>query len=184
MILAHNKMNKFTAKIEIIVGNPYVHVPPAVLKAIFKNFGKEKGQIPIRGKLNGAEFKQTLVRYMGDWRLYLNGVMLKNAGVDFKTGEIRFVVGKEVNVEVEFDSVSRKLPMHPKLKKALSKDKIAYDAYNELSPSRKHEILRYLGFMKSEESTDRNIIRIIKHLRNEETDALYPLMHRKKKSMI
>lgn len=171
---------KFTTQIEIINGNPYVFVPIPVLEVMFEKFGKRVGQIPVKGRLNNSDFKQTLVKYGGDWRLYLNGVMLKKAGIMFKPGDILSVVGTTVTVELDFDSESRTLSMHPKLKIALAADLTAKAAYDKLAPYRKHEILRYLGFMKSETTTDKNVVRIIKHLRGEETDALYPLMHRKK----
>jgi hypothetical protein len=171
---------KFTTKIEIIIGNPFVYVPVEILELIFKKANKTRGPIPVKGKLNDAKFKQTLVKYSGDWRLYLNGIMLKNAGFKFKTGEINSVVGEEVEVEIDFDSDSRKLLMHPDLKKSLAKDEKAKEAYDELAPYRKHEILRYLGFLKTQESIDKNIFRILQHLRGQESDALYPLMHRKK----
>lgn len=173
-------MHSFSAKVDIIIGNPFVYVPEKILNDIFAAAGKDKGPVPVKGKLNGAAYKQTLVRYEGEWRLYLNGIMLKNAGFKFKSGEINTLVGEKVDVEIEWDKASRKLPMNPDLTKALAKDAKARDAYEALAPYRKHEILRYLGFLKSQEKIDLNIGRIIKHLRGEETDALYPLMHRKK----
>ncbi|MEI9935362.1 MAG: hypothetical protein WDM71_11065 [Ferruginibacter sp.] len=39
--------------------------------------GKDKGHIPVKGKLDGHAFIQTLVKYSGKWRLYLNGPMRK-----------------------------------------------------------------------------------------------------------
>src|SRR5690242_5256017 len=98
---------KFSAEVKIIIGNPYVTVPEKILFQIFHNAGKDKGPVPVVGRLNGAPYKQTLVRYHGDWRLYLNGVMLKSAGV-WKTGtHISSTVGEKVEVEVEFDPDSR-----------------------------------------------------------------------------
>lgn len=169
----------FTIDIAIINGNPYVTPPEKVLAAIFQQAGKDKGTIPIRGKLNGTDFKQTLVRYEGDWRLYLNGVMLRNAGIKFRDGEIHKVVGTPVKIDVEFDPESREIPMHPKLAAALRQDKKAQAAFDELPPYRKHEINRYLSFAKTEATVDKNIVQILLHLRGEKADSLYPLMHRK-----
>jgi uncharacterized protein YdeI (YjbR/CyaY-like superfamily) len=67
------------------------------------------------------------------------------------------------------------------LKKAFLKNKKAKQTYDALQPSRKKEINRYLGFMKTEASLERNVEKIILHLLGKETDTLYPLMHRKKK---
>lgn len=171
---------KYSTAVKIINGNPYVEVPEKLLQGIFEQAGRDKQPIPVKGKLNGANFVQTLMRYEGDWRLYLNGVMLKAAEIMFKSGDIASVVGKEVEIEVGYDNKSRELEMHPKLQSALDKDNKASKAYEGLSPSRKHEILRYLSFLKTEEKVDLNIKRILQHLRGEESDALYPLMHRKR----
>lgn len=173
-------LNKFVQKIKIINGNPYVTPPADILESVFSQANKSTSPIPIKGELNGAKYTQTLVRYQGDWRLYLNGVMLRSAGIDFKDGDIKSVVGKEITITIEFDPSTREISMHPKLKAALDKDPKAKAAFEELAPYRKHEILRYLGFLKTEESIELNIKRILQHLRGEESDALYPLMHRKK----
>ncbi|WP_158275394.1 hypothetical protein [Pedobacter sp. HMWF019] len=47
-------MNKFSASIEIIGINPYVFVPDSVLKDLFREAGKNKGSIPIRGMINNS----------------------------------------------------------------------------------------------------------------------------------
>src|SRR5262245_48774540 len=88
----------FTSLIEVINGNPYVRPPDKALARVFKEAGKDKGPIPVRGKLNGTAFQQSLVRYQGDWRLYINGVMAKRAGIPFK-GSIMAIVGKSVKVD-------------------------------------------------------------------------------------
>ncbi|HLA94342.1 MAG TPA: hypothetical protein VK612_01380 [Pyrinomonadaceae bacterium] len=63
-------MAEFSQKIYKIGINPVVDPPNEILKAIFKQAGRSTGPIPIHGKLNGAEFTQTLVKYKGKWRLY------------------------------------------------------------------------------------------------------------------
>jgi hypothetical protein len=62
-------MQKFSATIYKIGINPVVDPPDGVMTAIFAAAGRRKGPIPVRGRLNGAEFVQTLVRYRGAWRL-------------------------------------------------------------------------------------------------------------------
>jgi hypothetical protein len=49
-------MNAFSARIYKIGINPYVLLPAVVLKDLFKAAGKEKGPIPVRGKLNGGRY--------------------------------------------------------------------------------------------------------------------------------
>ena len=107
-------------------------------------------------------------------------IMLKDAGIMFPLGNILKVVGTKVEISVEYDPRSRELPINRKLVIALNNDKQAQEAYEALAPYRKHEINRYLSFIKTKEKLELNVNRIIKHLKGEETDALYPLMHRKK----
>lgn len=166
-------MIKFSAKIYKIGINPVVDPPEKVLNALFKEAGKSRGPIPVRGKLNAAEFIQTLVKYQGTWRLYINWPMLKDCGLK---------VGDTAKVEVEFDPRSRDVPMPAKFAAALKKDKHVKTAYAALSPSRQKEILRYLGSLKTEESLDKNIGRVLRHFHGEETDAQYALMRRERKS--
>ena len=58
--------------------------------------------------------------------------------------------------------------MHPKLENALKKNKKARMVFEQLSPSRKKEIIRYINFLKTEESVDRNIKRAIQFLSGKE----------------
>ena len=64
---------------EIIVGNPFVLIPLNILNNVFQQANKNKGAIPVRGTINKNNFQQTLVKYSGDWRLYINMKMLKNS---------------------------------------------------------------------------------------------------------
>jgi hypothetical protein len=145
-------MPTFKAKIQIIGVNPYVLLPATVLKELFKQAGTDKGTIPVKGTLDGHTYIQTLVKYSGKWRLYLNTPMRKAAKKD---------VGHNVEVTVEYDPVERTIPMHPKLEGALNKNKKALKVFDSLSPSRKKEIMRYINFLKNEETVDKNIVRVI-----------------------
>lgn len=142
----------YSAKIQIIGVNPYVPVPASILKTIFKQANKSKGSIPVRGTIDGHPYIQTLVRYSGKWRLYLNTPMRKSAKKD---------VGDLIEVHIEFDPVERIIPIHPKLLKALGLNKKAKETFEKLSPSRQKEIARYIGSLKTEDSRDRNITRAI-----------------------
>ena len=148
-------MKSFSAKIQIIGVNPYVLLPTAVLKDVFQKAGKDKGAIPIKIKIEKHDFIQNLVKYSGKWRLYLNGPMRKAAGKD---------VGDLIEIQIDFDSKPRITPMHSKLKLALKENPAARKAFEKLSPSRQKEILRYINFLKSEESVVKNIQRAIAHL--------------------
>jgi hypothetical protein len=152
-------MKKFNSVIEIIGINPYVIPPEEVLTYIFRQAKKEKGPIPVKGKLNGHPFIQTLVKYAGKWRLYLNTPMRNAAGID---------VGDNANVEIEFDPQERVIEMHPDLVRALEQNPSAKKAFKLCPPSRQKEIIRYINSLKSEASRVKNINRAIGFLKGEE----------------
>ena len=148
-------MNRFTAKIEIIGINPFVFVPEKVLKKIFAEAGKDKGKIPLKIKIEGYEFIQTLIKYSGHWRLYLNTPMRKTAKKE---------VGEVAKFEIAFDKEKRNIPMHPKFEKALKEHPEAKKIFENLRPSLQLEIVRYLSFLKQEQSIDKNVIKAIQFL--------------------
>ncbi len=148
-------MQRFSATLEIIVGNPYVLLPPKVLAAVFAQAARDKGPIPVRGALNGKPFQQTLVKYSGAWRLYVNLTMLENSPRR---------IGEEVEVEIEYDPSDRTIEQHPKLTQALAENPAAREVFDGLSPSRQKEIVRYIAQLKSEASVERNVERAISFL--------------------
>jgi hypothetical protein len=54
-------MKSFSAKILKLGINPYVDIPEKLLHDLFRQAGRTKGTLPVRGKLNGNKFKQTVV---------------------------------------------------------------------------------------------------------------------------
>lgn len=148
-------MKRFTAIIHIIGVNPFVLIPENVLNHIFKTAKKIKGPIPVKGTINTKPFIQTLVRYSGEWRLYVNGPMLKTASAK---------VGDRVAIELAYDPAERVVPMHPKFKRALNDNQAAKKTFDSLAPSRQKEIVRYIANLKTEESVQKNITRAIAFL--------------------
>lgn len=149
------KTEIFSAEIEIIGINPFVYLPDNVLKSIFIQANKNKGKIPVKIKIDGYEFHQTLLKYSGHWRLYINTPMRKSANKD---------VGDKASFEINFDPEKRTIPTHPKFIKALKGNKEAKKIFDNLRPSLQLEIVRYLSFLKTEESLDRNIIKAVNFL--------------------
>src|SRR5918997_132167 len=92
--------NSFSARIDIIGVNPFVYIPEDVLETLFKHAGKHKGKIPVKMKIDGHAFTQTLVKYSGHWRLYLNIPMRKAAGKE---------AGDVATFEVEYDAEERNI---------------------------------------------------------------------------
>jgi hypothetical protein len=151
-------MHHFKAEIHIIGINPFVFVPEEILAALFKQAGKDKGHIPVCGTINSKSYRQTLVRYSGEWRLYINTIMLKDSPKR---------IGETIDVSITFDTSDRTIKPHPQLVKALKENSTARKAFDLLSPSRQKEIVRYISSLKTEESIARNIAKAIGFLNGE-----------------
>jgi len=141
-------MLTFTALLDLIGINPFVFVPQHILSTLFEAAGKNKGAIPVCGMVNGKPFEQTLLRYKGEWRLYINTKMLRNSPKR---------IGELIEITIEFDKRDRTLQPHPDLIKALSQKIAAQTVFNNLPPSGKKEIIRYISALKTTESRARNI---------------------------
>ncbi len=147
--------HRFTAVLDIIGINPFVSVPEPILASLFKTAGRASGPIPVKGLVNGKDYRQTLVRYKGAWRLYINLSMLPDS--PRRTGE-------SLELTLAFDPGDRSIPMHPALEAALKQDDDAGNAFGSLPPSRQKEIVRYITALKSEEAVVRNVSRAIDFL--------------------
>lgn len=154
------KTQKFSATIEKIGINPFVYLPDSVLAFIFIQANKNKGKIPVKIKMDGFEFTQTLIKYSGYWRLYLNAPMRKAAGKD---------VGDTANFEIQYDPSNRKIKAHPQLLAALKENAKAKQAFDLLSPYLQKEIVRYISHLKTEKSIQNNIQKAIAFLQGKES---------------
>ena len=151
----------FKAKIYIVGVNACVKVPLRITKKLEAT----KGYIPIKGKIENHFFQQTLcpVKEEG-YRLYVNGPMLKGAGVK---------VGQTAHFMIEQDTLERNKnhPMPTLFKKKLEEHGLLV-IFQELTPSRQKEINRYLNNLKSEEALTKNIDKMINVLKGKETSPL------------
>lgn len=145
----------FTVELEIIDGNPFVFLPSTVLNDVFQQAGRSKGPIPVRGTINGKSYQQTLVKFSGAWRLYVNMTMLDDSPRR---------IGEVIEVTVGFDPSDRGIEPHPKLLAMLKANPAAKEVFDELAPSRRKEIVRYIDALKTEESVDRNVRRALDFL--------------------
>lgn len=145
----------FIAHIEKIGINPFVFIPKKILNQLFIQANKSKGKIPVKIKIDGHEFSQTLVKFSGEWRLYINTPMRKAAAKN---------VGDKASFEIEYDTAIRTIEMHADLKKMLNKDKELKEKFNELRPSLQTEIFKYLSFLKNAETIQKNIEKIAPYL--------------------
>lgn len=145
----------FKANIELIGINPYVLLPDKVLAKLFEEAKKDKGPIQIKGAINGKPYTQTLVKFKGAWRLYINTVMLKDSPKR---------IGERIEVTIAFDPEERTIAPHPEFIKALTKHKEAKKVFDSLRPSLQKEIVRYISNLKTEESVHKNIPKAIDFL--------------------
>ena len=152
-------MHHFEAAIAIIGINPYVYVPEEVLAALFAQHGKDRGPVPIKGTINGKPYQQTLVRYSGARRLYINTTMLARSPQR---------IGEVIQVTIGYDAADRSIAMHPKLAAALESNTAAKATFDTLTPSLQKEIVRYIAGLKSEASVDKNVARAIGYLLGKE----------------
>ncbi|WP_326983839.1 YdeI/OmpD-associated family protein [Chryseobacterium sp. MYb264] len=152
------KNNHFTTQLQLIGINPFVFIPEEILNQIFETSGRTKSPIPVKGSVNGKEFRQNLMKYLGEWRLYINLTMLKDSPKR---------IGETIEIFVEFDDADRTISIHPKLDQAIKNHPVALANFENLIPSRKLELIRYINNLKTEASVQRNIEKIIKHLHGE-----------------
>ncbi|MCQ9633853.1 YdeI/OmpD-associated family protein [Chryseobacterium sp. WG14] len=152
------KNKHFTATLEIIGINPFVFVPEEILDQIFEDSERNKSPIPVKGTVNGKEFKQNLMKYVGEWRLYVNLLMLKNSPKR---------IGETIEVTLEYDDSDRSIAIHPQLEQAIRDSNLATANFEKLIPSRRHELIRYINNLKTEAGIQRNIEKIIRHLHGE-----------------
>lgn len=152
------KNTTFTAVLEIIGINPFVFIPEEILEEIFEASKRNKSPIPVKGTVNGKAFQQNLMKYLGEWRLYINLMMLKNSPKR---------IGEAIEVTLEYDSADRSISIHPQLEQAIKDSTLAANNFEKLIPSRRNELIRYINNLKTETSIQRNIEKIIRHLHGE-----------------
>ena len=83
--------------------------------------------------------------------------MMKGAKV-IVGDEARFVIQQNLNPK------KLEVKMHPRLQARLKETKLL-DTFAQYSPSRQKEIFKYLGSLKTDESVDRNIDKVIAALK-------------------
>lgn len=153
----------FEAKIYKIGINWAVDVP-AEITAQLKS---EKGYIRIKGQINDFDFIQTLVPVKNNpYRLFVNLIMMK--GGKTALGEIAIF-----NIEQNETELVKMYPMPALLLSILNKENLN-DHFNALSEARKKDILKYLSFIKTEETMVKNIDKLIQKLKNKDKDVRIP----------
>ncbi|SFH41247.1 DUF1905 domain-containing protein [Pedobacter insulae] len=153
----------FQAKIYQIGINWAVDVP----RDISQKMTPEKGYIRVKGQINRFDFTQTLVPVKNaPYRLFVNLIMMK--GGKTAVGEIAVF-----EIEQNHTHVDKMYPMPKLLADALQHHELTKD-FNHLSPTRIKDILKYLSYVKTEETMKKNIDKVILQLKNKEKNTRIP----------
>lgn len=143
---------RYIATIEINKINPYVLVIAKNAKTLKPGWKKP---MPVLVQINGKPDDPWRINIMpvgnGDFYLYLHSDVRKESNTK---------VGDKVKVNIAFNSKYRNGPMHPVplwFSNPLNKNIKAKEAWSNLIPSRKKEILRYFSQLKSDEARQRNV---------------------------
>ena len=73
-------------------------------------------------------------------------------------------VGDSAVFEIAFDPEDRFVAMHPKFSAALDANEEAKKVFQGLRPTMQLEIARYLSFLKTDLSVERNVIKAVNFL--------------------
>ena len=154
---------KFKAEIYKVGINACVDVP----EKITHKMEPQSGYIKVKGSINGFEFSKNLVPVKSKpYRLFVNLSMLKGGQTELgKVAEFRLL--QDFNIE------KKSYPMPKLLNDKLSNKKLTAD-FNNLSESRKKEILKYLNYIKTEKTLERNINKLIEKLERREKNIRIP----------
>lgn len=153
----------FKAEIYKIGINWAVDVP----RSITDQLKKDKGYIRVKGLINGFDFKQTLVPVKNlPHRLFVNLIMMK--GGQTAVGETAaFAIGQN-------DELVEKMYDMPEMLAASLKINQLEKEFEQLSATRKKDILKYLHYLKTAETIQKNIDKVIVQLQQKAKQVRIP----------
>jgi hypothetical protein len=153
---------RFAQIIETREGNPYLLVSREQAKQLHVDWHKP---MPVIIQINGKPDVPWHINMMpagdGSFYLYLSGDVRKASQTK---------VGDLVTADVEFDTTYRNGPLHPMpywFDRVLETTPRAKTNWDNLTPSRQKEVLRYFSWLKSDEAKDRNLKKVIAVLSGE-----------------
>lgn len=135
--------------------------------AITELLTADKGRINIKGQINGFEFTKTLMPIKNaPHRLFVNGAMMKGGATAL--GEVA-----SFEIEQNTEKVTKEYPIPLILTEILKKNQLTA-SFNHLTASRKKDILKYLYYLKTDETKLKNIDKLIAQLKNKEKNVRIP----------
>jgi bifunctional DNA-binding transcriptional regulator/antitoxin component of YhaV-PrlF toxin-antitoxin module len=145
-------MSAFTATLEPVPhGGCFVVVPANVAEAAGLKHGDR-----VRGRVNGAAYRSSLMKYSGVFHLGVHKATLAAAGAKLRDG---------VRVTIERDPDPLPNDRVPEeLARALKKNKTAAAAFAALAPSHRREYVGFVVEAKRPETRERRITKTIEAL--------------------
>jgi bifunctional DNA-binding transcriptional regulator/antitoxin component of YhaV-PrlF toxin-antitoxin module len=120
-----------------------------------ERFGKARA--PVRGSVNGTEFRTTVAVYGGPHLIGFNKEVRERAGI---------AIGDEVEVRLERDDEPRTVDVPPALAAALEQDEQARAAFEGLSYTHRREYAEWVAEAKREETRERRLAKAVAMLRD------------------
>jgi hypothetical protein len=145
----------FSATIHKLGINPCVDVPANIVATLLQKANKKSAPVQVKCDLNGTVFDANVVRYLSNWRLYLNTPMRKSARKD---------VGDRVTIKLSYDPATRMPPTPEAFGQALKTDKDAQKAWRLRPTPKRREILQSLNDKKTNAELARGIAETIELL--------------------
>jgi bifunctional DNA-binding transcriptional regulator/antitoxin component of YhaV-PrlF toxin-antitoxin module len=118
-----------------------------------ERFGKVRA--PVRGTVNGAEFRTTVAVYGGVQLIGFNKDIRERAGI---------AIGDEVEVRLERDDEPRTVAVPAALAAALEEDGEAKAAFEGLSYTHRREYAEWIADAKREETRERRVAKAVEML--------------------
>lgn len=145
----------FTNKIFKQRGNPYVDVPQMLSDSLIEALGRD-GYLPVCVTVNGLEYTATLTpRGGGAFRLFITDEMRKRKG---------FKVGMTIRVSVALASSTSANEWPTDLAEAFSAQPAAQTAFEQQTPQRRQELLRWLQEAKDTAGRAKHLEHILAYL--------------------
>ncbi|HTE25582.1 DUF1905 domain-containing protein [Flavitalea sp.] len=158
----HQLLN-FKATIYRIGINLVVDVPAKVTNKLKAT----KGLIKVQGTINSFPFHTTLMPVKDKpYILYVNTPMLKGTGA-VEGDAVKF------SLEQDLNHYEHHYPMPAILARKLKDEKLL-DQFEQLTESRKKDILKYLSYVKTEETLLKHITILLQRLRAGEKNIRIP----------
>ena len=115
-----------------------------------------KARAPVRGRVNGVEFRTTVAVYSGVSLIGFNKGLRDRAGIE---------IGDEVTVELERDDEPREVEIPPMLAQASAGDPAAAAAFDALSYTHRREYAEWIAQAKKEQTRERGAAKAVEMLK-------------------